>query len=118
MLSRHAMQMALSDEKCVDVTYEDPAEELQALRERIDCERAVRHDGGALLAAAQTGVRAALAAAQRGSGAVAADPPAASSSLAASEEEAQGALPADLRVGMGHQLGEAEAAPPASAGYL
>lgn len=54
--------MALEDEKCVDVTYEDPAEALQALRERMDCERAVAHGSGELLEAAQACVRAALAA--------------------------------------------------------
>lgn len=68
------VQMALENERCVDVTYEDPAEELQALRERMDCERAVRHDGGALLQAAQECVRAAVTEAQQRSAAGGAAP--------------------------------------------
>eukprot|EP00892_Ulva_mutabilis_P001860 jgi/Ulvmu1/11675/UM008_0084.1 len=83
-------QMALANEKCVDVTYEDPAEELQALRERIDAERAVRHDGGSVLRAAQACVRSAIAAAEtRGSASsgAAAGP---SSSAAAAEDGEDG----------------------------
>ena len=33
------MQVAAADDACKDVTYEDPAEDLQALRECIDLER-------------------------------------------------------------------------------
>ena len=73
--------MALADDACVDVTFEDPAEALQALRERLDCERAAQHAGGALLAEAQACVRSALAAAVAGAG---------SSGAAAAEEADDG----------------------------
>lgn len=79
-----ALQMALTDDACVDVTYEDPAEALQALRERLDCERAAQHADGALLAEAQACVRAALAAAAAG--------PGSSGAAAAEEAEDGGAL--------------------------
>jgi hypothetical protein len=36
---RCCLQLSVNDSVCLDVTYEDPADDLQALRERLDLER-------------------------------------------------------------------------------
>lgn len=53
------MQVAANDEACKDITYEDPAEGLQALREKIDVVRCAQ------VAPVWQAAQAAIAAAQQ-----------------------------------------------------
>ena len=55
------LQVAAEEAKCIDVTYEDPAEDLQAVRERLDLERTA--PVATIWSAARTCARTAAAAA-------------------------------------------------------